>query len=134
MIDYWKDLPSSIKGSKVKRFNYIMNKINNTYDDDDGEGESGGEQSDSSQNPSSPLEHYNISFSIKDEDGRSVSGAKVTVDCITKTTGSAGGCTFPDIEEGTKTITVVADGFEEHAETINVNADNTSFNITITAG
>ena len=135
MIDYWEKLPSKIKGSKKRRFNYIMSKIN--QDDENNEGNNVGVEGQSDNNntnntPSSSLEKYNISFSIKDDEGDGVGSATVTVDGISKNTGSAGGCSFPDITEGNKTVTVIAEGYEEYTETINIDANNTTFNITLT--
>ena len=50
----------------------------------------------------------------------------------TKTTGSAGGCTFNDIEEGNVSVTVSAEGYTTKTESITVDETHTSFTISLT--
>lgn len=68
---------------------------------------------------------YNVSFKIQDGE-TAIQGAVVTLDGISRTTGSAGGCTFTDIEEGNYTVTIEADGYETQTGTLRVDEDHTS--------
>jgi len=61
-----------------------------------------------------------------------VTGASVSIDEITATTGSAGGCTLQNVPVGEQIITVTASGYEEYNDTITVSDENNSFNITLT--
>ena len=72
----------------------------------------------------------NISFTITDGTD-AVGGATVTIDNdISKTTGSAGGCTA-SLTDGEHTVVVSKEGYTSTTETITVSEDNTSFTITI---
>ena len=63
-----------------------------------------------------------------------VEGAVVTVTTgKTGTTGSAGGCSITGVLDGTYTISVVADGFEDYSDDIIVDETHTTFNISLTA-
>ena len=70
-----------------------------------------------------------VSISVK-SDGTGVSGASVTIGETTKTTGSAGGCTFT-LVDGDYDVTVTATGYEDAEDDITVAYDTTSFDITI---
>lgn len=74
----------------------------------------------------------NISFTINDGTD-AIEGASVTIGETTKTTGSAGGCTFNDIEEGNVSVTVSAEGYTTKTESITVDETHTSFTISLTA-
>jgi len=77
-----------------------------------------------------------LSFTVKDSEAspNAIEGAVVTVTSgKTGTTGSAGGCTISGVLDGSYTITVIADGFEDYSDTISVSEDNTTFNISMTA-
>ena len=77
-----------------------------------------------------------LSFTVKDSEiePAAVEGAVVTVTTgKTGTTGSAGGCTIAGVLDGTYTITVTADGFEDYSGSITVDSTHTSFNISLTA-
>lgn len=74
----------------------------------------------------------NISFTINDGTN-AIEGASVVIGETTKTTGSAGGCTFNDIEEGTVSVEVSATGYTTKTETITVDSTHTSFTISLTA-
>ena len=66
--------------------------------------------------------------------GALVEGAIVTVTTgKTGTTGSAGGCSINGVLDGTYTVTVTADGFEDYSGSITVDSTHTSFNISLTA-
>lgn len=74
------------------------------------------------------------SISVNVTDGENaVSGASVVIGDVSKTTGSAGGCTFNDITDGEHTVTVTADGYVTKTETITVSEDDTTFTITVTS-
>ena len=77
-----------------------------------------------------------LSFTVKDSaaEPAAVEGAVVTVTTgKTGTTGSAGGCSITGVLDGTYTISVVADGFEDYSDEIVVDESHTSFNISLTA-
>ena len=73
-----------------------------------------------------------MSFTV-DDGTDPVQGAVVTIEGKTGTTGSAGGCTIESILEGSHTVAVAADGFEDYSDTISVTSDDTSFTISLTA-
>ena len=83
------------------------------------------------QEPATPATQ-NISFTINDGTDP-IEGASVVIDETTKTTGSAGGCSFNDIAEGSVSVTVSAEGYNSKTETITVSSENTSFTISLTA-
>ena len=70
-----------------------------------------------------------VSISVKC-DGTGVQGASVTIGETTKTTGSAGGCSFT-LTDGDYDVTVTATGYEDAEDDISVAYDETSFNISI---
>lgn len=73
-----------------------------------------------------------ISFTVNDGTAP-IEGASVVIDDVTKTTGSAGGCTFNDIADGSVSVEVSKTGYVTKTETITVSADNTAFTITLVA-
>lgn len=73
-----------------------------------------------------------ISFTINDGTD-AISGATVTIGEDSKTTGSAGGCSFNEITEGEVSVTVSAEGYVTKTETITVDEDHTSFTISLVA-
>ena len=73
-----------------------------------------------------------ISFTINDGTN-AIQGATVTIGSDSKTTGSAGGCSFSDIEDGEISVTVTAEGFVDETTTITVDSTHTSFTISLTA-
>lgn len=75
---------------------------------------------------------YDLSFTINDGT-TGISGATVTIGEVTGTTGSSGGCTLKDIEEGSQSVTVEATGYVTKTETITVDEDHTSFTISLTS-
>ena len=90
-----------------------------------------GVNSGSQQEPATPATQ-NISFTINDGTNP-IEGASVVIDETTKTTGSAGGCSFNGIAEGSVSVTVSAVGYTSKTETITVSSENTSFTISLTA-
>ena len=75
---------------------------------------------------------HNISVTVTDGSDP-VQGATVVLGENTKTTGSAGGCTINGVSIGAHEITVTKTGFEDYTDNITVDADYTSFTITLTA-
>lgn len=73
-----------------------------------------------------------INFTINDGTD-AIKSATVTIDETSKTTGSAGGCSFPNMTDGNYTVIVSADGFETATENITVGEGNTSFTISLSA-
>jgi hypothetical protein len=123
-IPKFKDLPYSVRKSPRKRWDYLAELLG------DGSGESG------SSEPETPVVEQPATrdISITINDGKDpVQSASVVIGETTKTTGSAGGCTFNSITDGEHTVTVTADGFTEKTETITVSSENTSFTISLTA-
>lgn len=120
MVDYWEKLPSEIKGSKKKRFNYIMHEIYENCADKT-----------ITQPAEEEPEAYTISFSVKNGDGEGVNGATVILGDETKTTGSAGGCSFSDVIAGEYSVGVEADTYTRYTDSITVDEGSTSFIITL---
>ena len=82
-------------------------------------------------------EKRNISVSVTDGTNP-VSGASVTLTknnetIASSTTGSAGGCTLSNVEDGSYTITVTKDGFVDYTDTVVTSSDNASLTIELTA-
>ena len=76
---------------------------------------------------------YNIGFTVKDGNDDPVEGAVVNVTASkTGTTGSAGGCTIHSVLQGEYNIRVVAEGYEDYTDTIQVDESNTMFNVVLT--
>lgn len=73
-------------------------------------------------------ETVNISVSVKYGENP-VNGASVSINEISSTTGSAGGCTLNNVPIGAQTIIVTASGYENYSETINVSNENITFEI-----
>ena len=73
-----------------------------------------------------------ISFTVNDGTNP-IDGASVVINGVTKTTGSAGGCTFNEIEDGSVSVEVSATGYTTKTETITVSEDNTAFTISLVA-
>ena len=105
-LKYWNDLPYTVRHSPRKLWNYLCDEINE------------------------PVEKQNISITVKTGD-TPVQGAKVTIGKVTKTTGSQGGCSFTNIEEGDHKVKITKEHFEDKTATITVDDDHTSFNIAI---
>ena len=73
-----------------------------------------------------------ISFTINDGTDP-IQGATVTIGETSKTTGSQGGCTFDNIEEGTMNVEVSKEGFTTKTEEITVDSTHISFTISLEA-
>ena len=74
---------------------------------------------------------HNIKFTVTDGENP-VSGAVVAIGTKTATTGAAGGCTIKGVTDGSHTVEVTADGFEDYTDSITTGS-TTSFTITLTA-
>lgn len=88
------------------------------------------EEGSSDEEPITPSKR-DISISVTDGTNP-VQGAAVTIGEIEGVTGSAGGCTLKDVEDGEQTIIVEGTGIEKYTGTITVSSENTSFTITVT--
>ena len=73
-----------------------------------------------------------ISFTINDGTDP-IQGASVVIGSETKTTESAGGCSFTGIEEGTVSVEVSKEGYTTKTESITVDSEHTTFTISLVA-
>lgn len=82
-------------------------------------------------------EKRNISVSVTDGtdpvSGASVKLLKNNEVVASSTTGSAGGCTLSNVEDGSYTISVLKDGFVEYTDTVVTSSDNATLTIELTA-
>ena len=77
-----------------------------------------------------------LSFTVTDDEDEptAISGAKVTVDNKkTSTTGAQGGCTVASVGDGTHSVKVTAEGYEDYTDTVTSDSTHTSFTIQLTA-
>lgn len=114
MTNHWANAPEKVKTNKRERFNYIMEKIASSSDDEE-------ESSPSTQD---------INFTITDGTNP-INGATVKISSTTKTTDAQGECTFNDITEGDVSVEISKTGYITKTETITVSSNNTSFTITL---
>ena len=73
-----------------------------------------------------------LSFTINDGTD-AIEGATVKIGATTKTTGSAGGCTFTDMADDTYSVEVSKEGFTTKTESITSDETHTSFTISLTS-
>lgn len=73
-----------------------------------------------------------INFTINDGTN-AIEGATVKIGSETKTTGSAGGCSFTGVAEGTVSVEVSKDGYTSKTESITVDSTHTTFTISLVA-
>lgn len=92
----------------------------------------GSEQQQESQQQEQTPTTRTISFTINDGTN-AIEGASVVIGETTKTTGSAGGCTFNDIADGSVSVSVSAEGYTTKSEIISVDSTHTSFPISLVA-
>ena len=83
------------------------------------------------QQPQSPTTRT-LSFTINDGTD-AIEGASVKIGATTKTTGSAGGCTFTDMADDTYSVEVSKEGYTTKTESITSDETHTSFTISLTA-
>ena len=120
MTDYWSKLKLNETWSAKKRFNIIMNHIDEVID------------SKTETDTEEIVETVDISVSVTDgENG--VGDATVTIGEQTGKTGGQGGCTVKDVPLGETTVTVTATGFEEYSATETITNETTSLTIVLTA-
>ena len=67
-----------------------------------------------------------MSFTISDDNDDPINRATVIIGGVTKTTGSAGGCTV-SLSDGEHSVQVSKDGYVTKTENITVDKDHTSF-------
>lgn len=80
--------------------------------------------------PNSQVNPETTNLSVTVTDGiNPIEGATVSIDEISSTTGSAGGCTLQDVPEGSQTITVIATGYTDYTDTIEVSSLNNEITI-----
>lgn len=77
------------------------------------------------------IEQYSVHFDVTDG-VNGIGGATVTINGVSKTTGSAGGCNFNNIKGGTVTVEVTKTGYVSKSESISVDNEHTSFTIVLT--
>ena len=87
--------------------------------------------SNESQQPQSPTTRT-LSFTINDGTD-AIEGASVKIGSTTKTTGSAGGCTFTNMADDTYSVEVSKEGYTTKTESITSDETHTSFTISLTA-
>lgn len=73
-----------------------------------------------------------ISFTINDGTDP-INGASVKIGTTTKTTGSSGGCTFPNMPYGTYSAEVSMEGYTTKTESIVFDATHKSFTVSLVA-
>lgn len=84
-----------------------------------------------------PEEIPEISITVQDEDEAPLQGATVTFDSddleapVTKSTGSAGGCKFTGLYEGTYTVTAELEGYDDYEDEVAFTVDSASLIITL---
>ena len=110
----WNDIPVAYRRS-LKKYHEYLRSLENSDDDDD-------------VDPTT----RDISVTVKSGE-TPIENASVTIGSTTRTTGSAGGCSFTGIAEGETTVTVTAEGYTEKTETITVDSTHTSFEISLVA-
>ena len=71
-----------------------------------------------------------VSFLINDGTDP-IQGATVSIDEISGTTGSAGGCTLQNVADGENSVTITAEGYTSKTETITVSENDTTFTISL---
>ena len=125
-IPKFKDIPYGIRKNPEKRWNYLADLLN-----DDSEENTSSESQPPVEEQVQPTTR-DISITVNDGTDP-VQGATVTIGEVNKTTGSAGGCTFNDVTEGTVSICVQAEGYENNVDEYVVDETHTSFTISLTA-
>ena len=73
-----------------------------------------------------------VSFTVTDGTDPIQSATVLIDEDTTKTTGSSGGCTA-SLTDGTHTLKVTKDGYEDYEESITVSYEDTSFTVELDA-
>ena len=76
------------------------------------------------------IEQYSIHFDVTDGENGS-EGATVTINGVSKNTGSAGGCNFNNMNSGSVTVEVTKTGYVSKSESISREHEHTSFTIVL---
>lgn len=126
----FRKLPVHVRRSRENLYEYIRKELEDGSDNDS-EPETPNTPEEPVVEPETPTTR-NISFVINDGE-TPIQGATVTIDGTSKTTGSAGGCSFNDIADGEVTVEVSADSYTSKTETITVGENDTAFEITLTS-
>lgn len=133
MKDYWKDLSLREAWSKRERFNIIMDHINGKLD-----GTSTNTPSTTDEpKEETPVTTSNISISVKDDTGKGIGSASVTVSKegsdvkYTGITGSAGGCTVRNVPLGDYIISTDAAGYISSVDDFKVTAGENVFEVVL---
>ena len=77
------------------------------------------------------IEQYSVHFDVTDGE-TGIEGATVTINGVSKTTGSAGGCNFNNMNSGTVNVEVTKTGYVSKSESISIDNEHTSFTIVLT--
>ena len=77
------------------------------------------------------IEQYSVHFDVTDGE-TGIGGATVTINGVSKTTGSAGGCNFNNMTGGVVTVEVTKTGYVSKSESISIDNEHTSFTIVLT--
>lgn len=76
------------------------------------------------------IEQYSVHFDVIDgENG--IEGATVTINGVSKNTGSAGGCNFNNMTGGVVNVEVTKTGYVSKSESVSVDNEHTSFTIVL---
>lgn len=129
------DLPYAYRGSPRKRWNLLVDLLTGVKVFDPETKKISEVQSSSNTGNSEPEVETpstrNISITVNDGTDP-IQGASVVIGETSKTTGSAGGCTF-DVADGKVSVEISKEGFVSKTEEITVSEDNTSFTISLTS-
>lgn len=127
----FNELPTGVRRSPRLRWNFLVDLLNGDVVFDPETKKYTKTGSSEVEEPDTPTTR-NISFTINDGTDP-IEGASVVIDGTTKTTGSAGGCSFNDIADGTVSVEISKEGFVTKTEEITVSEENTSFIISLTS-
>ena len=94
-------------------------------------------QNNGTDTPTSEVEKRNISVNVTDGNNpvqsATVELVKDGKTITSSTTGSAGGCTLTNVEDGSYVINVTKEGFEIYSESVTTSVDNDELSIELTA-
>lgn len=121
MIDYWSKLKLDECWSKKERFNKVMNYIQGELEEKEEE------------EIVEETQYGKISVNVVDVAETGVGGVAVSLEGteFTGTTGSQGGCNINDVPYGEYTITFDCEGYSTKTESITVDEDVESINVTL---
>ena len=97
----------------------------------------GGEEGSSEEEETVTTPKRSISVTVTDGtdpvNGASVVLTKSSETIASSTTGSSGGCTLQNVEDGTYTLTVTKDGFTDYTSSVTTSENNTTLSVELTA-